>query len=433
MKKLSLLIIPISLLFLGVFVCTGTKDVEAAYGDRADYKLDPWTFWQAGASTDGWNPWELSAFEYVYVPNDCDKYSDSTPDDPDAHPRIYGRYRGPGKYYEEDKWYNDNWFKHGDPGNMPSNDEREAQLQHVSHGYIAKIEGNGWSGKWVPSEEELQTNNDPPKWGEPSTEPQETTSFIPYLMDNNPYTVRTWTKARGLKKNRTYTWVFDAYIDDDCKYADPTWDSEEHDGKPAPQVSADTKYCKIVGKNGSGKILFVRYIEITKNKQRYMFNFDMDSSNNELNVEYMYGSFLLTGPIIKHKEVVWSGTVHLENADIIQGNLLKEEETTTTRRAGGGSAADWGDTPEKVTGVKVKNKAKKSVILSWKSAEYADKYQYNYALKKNFKGGKKKYTTKKKITIKKLKRKKVYWFRVRGVSEDYGNGPWSAKKKIKTK
>ena len=214
---------------------------------------------------------------------------------------------------------------------------------------------------------------------------------------------------------------------------DPDWNMEEHDNQPAPAINAEHKYCKIVGTNGQGKILFVRYLDITKKKQRFMFNFDMDSSNTDIKVEYMYGAFLLKGPIIKHKEVVWTGTVHVENCDIIQGNLNEPQVETTTRRSGGGGGgAVWYDEPEQITGVKAKSKAKKSITLSWSREENSTKYQYNYALKKNFKGGKKKYTTKNKVTIKKLKRKKTYYFRVRGMNDEY-TGSWSSKKKCKVK
>ena len=119
--------------------------------------------------------------------------------------------------------------------------------------------------------------------------------------------------------------------------------------------------------------------------------------------------------------------------DIIQGNLNEPPVETTTRRSGGGGGgAVWYDEPEQITGVKAKSKAKKSITLSWSREENSTKYQYNYALKKNFKGGKKKYTTKNKVTIKKLKRKKTYYFRVRGMNDEY-TGSWSSKKKCKVK
>ena len=412
MKRLSLIIIPISLLFLGVFMFTNTKSVQAAYGDRASYTLQPWTFWQTGVTTDGWNPWELSAYERVEMRDNANTicaYSDSTKD---MNPRIY----------------DGNWFKHNDPAIHKTDVEKTVEVRGVSHGYVAKIERNGWSAKWIPTDEELATNNDPPKWPDKTKAQEETTSFVPYLMDNNPYTVRSWVTATNLKRSRTYTWKFDAYIGDDCTMADPDYTGTG----AAPRVEATNKYAKIVGTNESGKLLFVRYIDITKKKKTFMFNFDLDSSHTGLKVEIMYGAFLKLGPIIKHKEVVWSGTVHIENCDIFDGNLLVPQTTTTTRRSSGGGGTWEDESIAKVTGLKVKKKAKKSVILSWKKAENATKYQVNYSLKKNFKGGKKKNTKKKKLTIKGLKSKKTYYFRVRGKS-DYEVGPWSSKKKCKVK
>ena len=418
MKKALLVIIPIILLAVGFFLFRGPQNVNAAKGDRATYTLDPWTFWQTGMSTDGWNNWELSAFKYVILKDDSDVYSDSTPGDA-FEPRIYGQYKGE---YSDNVGINNHFFDHGKEGTRPDKDEREVTVHGVAHNYIANIEKNGWSGKW--NEDEVPDSNDPPKW--PETRPavtttQETTTAEPKLLDNNPYTVRCWTTARGLKRNRTYTWKFDAYIDDDAYMA------KYLEGN----VPTDHKYCKIVGTTESGKILFVRYLRFTTKKQTFMFNFDMDSANTAIKVEMMYGAFLKTGPIIKEQEVVWVGTVHVENCDILQGNMNLEETTTTARRGGGGDD-DWEDEPEKIVRVKVKSKSKKTAKVSWASDLYATKYQVNYSLKKNFKGGKKKKTSKTSLTIKGLKRKKTYYFRVRGINE-YANGPWSAKKKCKIK
>ncbi len=424
MKKIALVIIPILLFVLGLFAFSGTKNVDAAKGDRASYKLDPWTFWQSGVSTDGWNSWELSAYKYVILPDDSDKFSDSTVGD-NFYPRIYGAYKGE---YSDNLPINNHFFDHEKEGTRPKNDEKEVTVHGVAHGFIASIEKNGWSGKWVPTDEELAPSDDPPKWGEPETTQGETTSFTPYLMDNNPYTVRCWTTARGLKKNRSYTWKFDAYIDEGAYMA-----------KLGGNEPVDNKYCKIVGTTESGTILFVRYMSFTTKKQTFMFNFDMDSNNSAIKVEMMYGAFLKTGPIIKHEEVVWTGNIHIENCDILQGNMNATEEVTTTRRQGGGGGGGWEwedetelPKPAKVKGVKAKVKAKKSVTLSWKKASRAKKYQINYALKKNFKGAKSKKTKKLKLVFKGLKKKKTYFFRVRGINSS-GKGKWSATKKVKFK
>lgn len=80
----------------------------------------------------------------------------------------------------------------------------------------------------------------------------------------------------------------------------------------------------------------------------------------------------------------------------------------------------------------VKNVKKKSVKLTWKKVKNAKKYQVQYSLKKNFKKAIIKTTKKVSYTIKKLKKKKKYYFRVRAIN---GNekGKWSQVKSIKIK
>ena len=99
--------------------------------------------------------------------------------------------------------------------------------------------------------------------------------------------------------------------------------------------------------------------------------------------------------------------------------------------------------PIKVTapaGVKkltAKNKKKKSVVLSWKTVSGAKGYQLQYAMNKKFtKKKKSKLTAKAKFTVKKLKKKRTYYFRVRayklnGKTKVYGK--WSKVKKVKVK
>ena len=79
-----------------------------------------------------------------------------------------------------------------------------------------------------------------------------------------------------------------------------------------------------------------------------------------------------------------------------------------------------------------KNSKKKTVTLSWKKASNAKKYQIQYSLNKKFSKAKK-YKTKTitlKVTVKKLTRKKTYYFRVRGINGK-NVGKWSAVKKVK--
>ncbi|MBQ7740278.1 MAG: fibronectin type III domain-containing protein [Eubacterium sp.] len=87
---------------------------------------------------------------------------------------------------------------------------------------------------------------------------------------------------------------------------------------------------------------------------------------------------------------------------------------------------------------KIKN-GKKKVTAFWKTVKGIDGYQIQYSLKKNMKRSKRKIikgSSAKKLLIKNLKSKKIYYFRIRtyknvGGEKEYGK--WSAKKKIKTK
>lgn len=86
--------------------------------------------------------------------------------------------------------------------------------------------------------------------------------------------------------------------------------------------------------------------------------------------------------------------------------------------------------PAKVKKLVVKKKGNK-VVVSWKKVNGAKKYQVVYSTDKKLKKGVKKITVKTtKCTIKKLKSKKTYYFKVRAYAgNEYGK--YSAKKKIK--
>lgn len=93
--------------------------------------------------------------------------------------------------------------------------------------------------------------------------------------------------------------------------------------------------------------------------------------------------------------------------------------------------------PAKVTVKKVKNLKGKKVKVSLKKVKSAVGYQVQYSLNKKFKKGNKKVSTKKlTVTIKKLKKKKTYYFRARAYVLDRKTkvyGAWGKAKKIKIK
>ncbi len=91
--------------------------------------------------------------------------------------------------------------------------------------------------------------------------------------------------------------------------------------------------------------------------------------------------------------------------------------------------------PAKVKGLSAKNKKKKSVTLSWKRVKGAAGYQIQYT-SDAFAKKKAKNTKKTKITIKKLKKKKTYSFRVRAYKINSGIkicGNWCKARKVKIK
>lgn len=97
-------------------------------------------------------------------------------------------------------------------------------------------------------------------------------------------------------------------------------------------------------------------------------------------------------------------------------------------------------TVKKVTLKKVKSAKKKTLLVQWKKLTGINGYQIQIATDKKFKKDKKSYLVKKakttKKTIKKLKRKKKYYVRIRAYQTVNGKkvyGGWSKAKKVKIK
>lgn len=92
--------------------------------------------------------------------------------------------------------------------------------------------------------------------------------------------------------------------------------------------------------------------------------------------------------------------------------------------------------PQKANISSVKSKKKKKVILKWNKINDVNGYQIEYSNKKNFKNSKKTIVNGTSKTIKGLKSKKRYYFRVRAYRYVAGNlfyGSWSNRKSIKVK
>ena len=152
----------------------------------------------------------------------------------------------------------------------------------------------------------------------------------------------------------------------------------------------------------------------------------------------------------------------LLHADVAEGDcdesnndsyaILYQAKTNTntntnsqTSSSGTANAGKKQSTPSKTVKVKAPSKVKltsakngkgKKLIVKWKKVTGAKGYQFQYAMNKKFKKKKSVQTKKTKYTIKKLKKKKTYYIRVRaykmnGKKKVYGK--WSTVKKVKIK
>ena len=107
----------------------------------------------------------------------------------------------------------------------------------------------------------------------------------------------------------------------------------------------------------------------------------------------------------------------------------KPEPTTTVKRGTSNVKKSKLDIP---ANIKAKNIKKKAIKLTWRKTLNAKKYQVQYSTKSNFKKSVTKATTKLKYIIKKLKKGKTYYIRLRAVNGKKISN-WSKVKKIKIK
>lgn len=101
-----------------------------------------------------------------------------------------------------------------------------------------------------------------------------------------------------------------------------------------------------------------------------------------------------------------------------------------------GNAADT-DKLGKVSIKSAKNSKKSAAVLTWRKVNGASGYQIQYALDQKFaKGTKTKTTAGTSYTLKKLKKKKTYYVRIRAlkkIGSKNVHGAWSKVKKVKIK
>ncbi|MBR4759768.1 MAG: fibronectin type III domain-containing protein [Lachnospiraceae bacterium] len=124
-----------------------------------------------------------------------------------------------------------------------------------------------------------------------------------------------------------------------------------------------------------------------------------------------------------------------------QGQQQQGQQQTGTTNPGTGTGDDTVEIDKivlpKVTIKSCKAKAGKKIALKWKEVDEADGYEIAYSTDKKFKKSvKTKKSSKKSITLKSLKKGKVYYVRVRAYVKEDGKtitGKWSAAKRVKVK
>ncbi len=116
----------------------------------------------------------------------------------------------------------------------------------------------------------------------------------------------------------------------------------------------------------------------------------------------------------------------------------EDEEDKTTEGGNGNGTVQKGQTqitrPGKVTGLKCKRQKKNQIQVKFKKVKDAAGYQAQYAVNKKFKKAKTISVKKTRVILKKLKKGKKYYIRVRAYRQSGGNkvyGSWSKKKSIK--
>ena len=112
---------------------------------------------------------------------------------------------------------------------------------------------------------------------------------------------------------------------------------------------------------------------------------------------------------------------HLSTSFAGQKTTSANKNTTTVNK-----------TVKMVIGVSLKAK-KKKLNVRFKTVANAAKYQIMYSTKKSFKNKKVVTVRSGNVTIKKLKRKKTYFIRVRAISKNGKAGAWSVVKKVRVK
>lgn len=149
------------------------------------------------------------------------------------------------------------------------------------------------------------------------------------------------------------------------------------------------------------------------------------------------------GTVTAYKAGTAKVTAYVENGVSVDCKIIVTNSSTSSNNSKntGNTGTGKGKTASTITSVKgkissIKSTGSKSIKLKLGNLGSADGYQIQYSLKKNFKNSKKIKKKSTNITIKKLKKNKRYYVRVRVYGKVNGKtyyGKWSARKSVKTR
>lgn len=150
-----------------------------------------------------------------------------------------------------------------------------------------------------------------------------------------------------------------------------------------------------------------------------------------------------SGTVTAYKAGTAKVTAYVENGVSVDCKITVTSSSTSSNNSKntGNTGTGKGKTASTITSVKgkissIKSTGSKSIKLKLGNLGSADRYQIQYSLKKNFKNSKKIKKKSKNITIKKLKKNRRYYVRVRVYGKVNGKtyyGKWSARKSVKTR
>lgn len=158
------------------------------------------------------------------------------------------------------------------------------------------------------------------------------------------------------------------------------------------------------------------------------YKITFDRAHDTYEYDLMIGDYYMTVMPFANLGNVIGQHVILDGHEVFLSNDGKVSQKNATSKSD--VKIDKTINTTKITSIK--NKKKKKVVLKWNKIKYATQYQVRYSKKKTMVNGQYVITSKNKITIKKLKKKKTYYFQVCGI-RGKAIGDWSKIKKIKIK